>query len=176
MDLDPGLLDGLTRVDEQLQRLNDNVEALDRPSTQPPVNDTESDSSYTTPTPRRKDSIGLTKLVQPKSTTTNVETMPYDGYVDNIILGFPDGADLSVGVRVENNKTGKKYLPGGSDEFFAFNDFTNVFPASFTVKKGDEIAAVFKNAKGEPIPINCTLKLYGTLDDNELSELDARLE
>jgi len=35
---------------------------------------------------------------------------------------------------------------------------------------------VFKNAKGEPIPINCTLKLYGTLDDNELSELDARLE
>jgi len=176
MSTEPGFIDGLTRLDEQLERLNDNVEALDRPATQPPDSQTEQDSSYTTPSPRRKDSIGLTKLVQPNTTVTNVETMPYDGYVNNIILGFPDGADLSVGVRVENNKTGKKYLPGGSDNFFAFNDFTSVFPASFTVEKGDKVAAVFKNAKGEAIPVNCTLKLYGVLDDEELSELDKRLE
>lgn len=176
MSIEPGLLDSLTRVDEQLRQLNDNVEQLDERLTQSIELEKELAASDTTPSPRRKDSIGLTKLVRPNSTVTNVEIMPYDGYINNIILGFPDGADLSVGVRVENNKDGKKYLPGGSDNFFAFNDFTNVFPASFTVEKGDEIAAVFKNAKGEPIPINCTLKLYGVLEDDELSKLDERLE
>lgn len=179
-DLDDTFLDSLTTIDEHLERNNkvlDDVllalqEVIDIGGEGLPAAEGEGGGGI----PRKKESIDLTAKVPSNDGAKDKETMPFDGFVNGIIGGWPDGSDLSVGARVVNDETGTVYLPSGDDEYASYNDFTTVFPVSFAVEEGDVIASEYKNNKSHPVPINITLQLYGLTPTESIQEVKTRLE
>lgn len=166
---------GVAQIDELLERQNEILEGLARA----PVGGADGPGSaacFTTQNfPRKKRVVDLTKLVPANDTAEDTQSMPFSGFVDGIIAGWPDGADTFVGTRVTDDDTGKVYFPGGEDEWASYNDFTNIFPVSFPVKEGDNITVSFQNNKSFDIPINVSLQVFEKLEDETMDEIQRRL-
>lgn len=70
--------------------------------------------------------------------------IPFDGNIVVYTVGWPDGAQNLVGVKLERD--GTKLFPGNpDDEYIAANDFTTDFPLVAEVESGDIITSKFIN-------------------------------
>lgn len=80
------------------------------------------------------------------STETSRElTVPYDGRVTKVIIGWPSGANNKVGVGFRT-KGGIELIPRNSDEdYIAANDFTHPFDVQTDVAEDDVLVAEFNN-------------------------------
>lgn len=172
MGPEDGLIDGFTSIDDRLKSIHTTLKQIadsDKESTEVKRKD------GVTPLPRKKESVDFTTAIQGNSTKTVVNTMPFTGFVDGIVGGWVDGADLSVGFKVQDNEGGTVYFPSGDAEFAAFNDFTYEFPVSFPIQKDQEIAVTYKNNKSATIPINGVVNAYKKLPNESVEEMRLRL-
>lgn len=147
MSSDQSFLDSLTTIDDKLGELIQVTKQVSRS-----VGGTERRSIGI----REKRTKDLSKLVPGDDEVTRTQQVPFDGWVDGFTVGWPSGASRLVGVRLEDNETGEKYFPEGSDQFAAMDDFTETFPTSFKVDENDELTVVFKSDKSPSVdvPIN----------------------
>lgn len=176
MDLEETFLDHLTTIDELIRKLIDEMSTLAGPMER--LNQTMSnmEGPVAQTLPRKKRTLDLTHLVPAESTdVTTVEEMPFDGYVGGVTIGWPDGADQMVGVRLENAEGGEKYYPAGDDNYSAFNDLAKEFQITFPIHKGDEIQAVFVNNKTVDVPMSINISAYKKFDFEDMSEIEGRL-
>jgi hypothetical protein len=177
---DESFLDSITSIDNRIADVREEVTeirrvAQDSVDVASPIGNKGS-APIERGVPRRKRSIDLTANVPSRGTQTEKEGMPFDGFVNGIIAGWPDGADLKVGVKVINNRDGNVYFPTGDDDFAAYNNFTNMFPVSFPIQKDEEIAAKFKSNKSiNDVPVNVTLQAYRKLPSESMEEIRRRL-
>lgn len=75
-----------------------------------------------------------------------VREMPFDGRIKEVIVGFPDGADEWVGIRVQDYQSAEKIFPSNPETgVFAANDYYDRFKTTYEVKKGEEIEVYHKN-------------------------------
>lgn len=88
----------------------------------------------------------LSKQVPAGKTVTEEIEVPYDGRADGLMLGFPDGAQQLVGVRLFDGEDGEAYFPrDNNNQYFASNDFFNEFKTRFSVEEEDTLVAEFDN-------------------------------
>jgi len=72
--------------------------------------------------------------------------VPFDGWINGYIIGFPDGADQAVGLGLVDETTRESYFPRNEeDRYFAANDYTSEIPLRFPVEEDQVITSIFKN-------------------------------
>lgn len=72
--------------------------------------------------------------------------VPFDGYITEVLIHFPDGCNALVDVAVNVND--QRVIPDRATEFIALNDATPVFPSNFKVAAGDKIVVYINNYDG----------------------------
>lgn len=168
------LLDGLTTIDDKLATANNHLSAIrDGVGGQP--QDTDQIISESGEAIRKKRVISLTTLVQGNDNDFDSEPMPFNGFVDSVILGWPDGSVYSVGVKITDDKTGEQYIPDGEDEYMSFDSFTGPFDTTFPIYKGREVRADVVNNINSPVPINVALMCHQKRRDETMEQIEARL-
>ncbi len=96
--------------------------------------------------PRESYQLEMSMLVDPGETESETREMPFDGWVDGFIVGFPDGTDQSVGLRLEDDDTGTQYFPRNrEDNYFAANDYSDNLDLAFEIEEGQKLTAELKN-------------------------------
>lgn len=151
-----GFIDSLTRIDEQISTLIDVTRELKSQVGQaqqaPPTQDSD-------PRPRQfreADTFTLSSQVQP-GVDEQIESfqMPYDGYINDITIDMPDGADNLVGAsfRHGRQKNGEVIFPSGEETFVAFNGYGDRMDVRLPAHRNDEFRAVYASEKTVPIPI-----------------------
>lgn len=134
--------------------------------------DAPNNTTFVTQRPRESRAIGMSAAVDANADTEDVsEDMPYDGFVDGIIAGWPDGADQLVGVQLVDARSGEKLFPVGDENYLAYNDFSNEFDVTFEVEKGQELIAKYKSLKGVEVTINFVLIVKRRHEGENIKEL-----
>lgn len=96
--------------------------------------------------PRESYQLEMSSLVEEGDKTSTTRTVPFDGWVDGFIVGFPDGADQAVGLRLEDDDTGEQYFPRNpEDRYFAANAYSDNLDLSFEVEEGQKLTAELRN-------------------------------
>jgi len=96
--------------------------------------------------PRTAFQLEMSKSVPPASSEDVIRDVPFDGWVKTYVVGFPDGADQAVGVRLADGETGNKWFPRNpEDQYFAANNFTYPFDLVFPVEEGDKLKTQYLN-------------------------------
>jgi len=87
----------------------------------------------------------MSQNVSAGSDETNELSLPFDGRIRSVVLGWQAGANNKVGVGVRT-RTGKELIPRNSDEdYIAADDFTYPFLVREEVSEDDIIVAEFNN-------------------------------
>lgn len=115
--------------------------------------------------------LEMSTLVPAGDTAIKKREVPYDGWVDGYVVGFPDGTEQSVGLGLVDDKTGKRHFPSNpEDKYFAANGFTTEYNLTFEVDEGDVLATEFANNDPErPHFINSMVTI---VKDDETADLN----
>ena len=154
-------LDQFTDVDEQLQAVVDQLEAVGRTNTAlaeavAALTDTEIDLPSRVDRPLVADAVIEPALAdgvtEPGDYDGNTETvtleMPRSGYISEVVLVFPAGASQSIGVGVEGVNDESLVPFGPSDvNYIALDDQSISFSLDYDVQDGEEIEVNFINAR-----------------------------
>lgn len=71
--------------------------------------------------------------------------LPFNCILSQVVIGWPNGANNLVGIKVRTGE-GEKLFPRDPDsEFVAANGFTGTFPLRETLREGTELEAVLVN-------------------------------
>lgn len=141
------LRDRLTGVDDTLRALEATVDTLDNT-----VNAlVDSLDSQTAPAERPYD---LSQVIPADTPTNDPETdtwtIPRDGTVTKLILGWPDGTQQAAGIGLRG-KDGESLVPAGpkGSKFVALNDKVLTFNLADAVAKNDTYTFEFVNTDEE---------------------------
>lgn len=86
------------------------------------------------------------------------EAAPFNGYIKEISIHYPDGCDALVDVRVGHDVT--QFCP--REGYLALNDVTPTYSFNVEVKQGDPIWVEMKNGDGaNPHNISVTVSAEG---------------
>jgi len=158
---DEPFLDQYTDVDEQLQAVVDQLESVGRTNTAlaeavAALTDTEIDLPSRVDRPLVADAVIQPALAEgvtePGDYDGNTETvtlqMPRSGYISEVVLVFPAGANQSVGIGVQgvNNES---LIPFGPSDvnYIALDDQSIDFSLDYDVEDGEEIEVNFINGR-----------------------------
>lgn len=148
-----GALDRFTQLDELVERLNSTVDDLNQnvSGLVGALNDQTALDVDVTQSPPAERPYNFTTLIEADTPTndpkTEVWSIPHDGTVTKVIIGFPDGAQQAAGVGVRGTD-GEALIPAGpsGSKFIALNDKTLTFNVDDTVAKEDEYTFRFANS------------------------------
>lgn len=149
-----GLIDGLTRVDEQLARANNRLEQIAGNlggGQQPPGG--EFDEIF---------QIEMSKLVsadvKSESPEKRVREAPTDIKTLFYVVGWPSGADQRVGVQLRTSTDRILFPRNKEDDYVGYNDRTIKFRLQTEIQEGADIITQFINNDTENSHfINATL-------------------
>lgn len=86
------------------------------------------------------------------------EVAPFDGYIKQVTIHWPDGCNALVGVKVGHGTP--QFCP--RDGYLALNDATPTYPFNVKVKEGDTIWVEMRNTDGvNPHNITVTVSIEG---------------
>lgn len=161
--IDDTFLDSLTSIDEEIARLHDLLSQKEFVL--------DADKVELSDRPRKREIHDHSKLVTgniaEEDDVSRTTKSPFDGWVDGILAGWPDGADQSVGLSIRLVNGDEIMFPQGGDDFSALNDFTGILPVTFPVIKNDKIKSLFKNNKSKSVPIN-SLPIFVEAKEGEI--------
>jgi len=158
---DEPFLDQFTDVDEQLEAVVDQLEAVGRTNTAlaeavAALTDAEIDLPSRVDRPLVADAVIEPALAdgvtEPDDYDGNTETVtleiPRSGYISEVVLVFPAGASQSVGVGIEGVNDESLVPFGPSDvNYIALDDQSIDFSLDYDVAEGEEIEVNFINAR-----------------------------
>lgn len=155
-DIPRNLLDRFTSIDEKLKETNDHLRKLRKQNDKldsliSAINQSGSFPDVAAP---RTAYIDLSHYVSADVATDDPETedrsVPFDGEITSIIIGFNDGSSgkAGLGLDLENvdGSTEDKLFPfNEDDDYFAVNDFSEKLDAGFTVSGSQTLVGRFAN-------------------------------
>lgn len=102
--------------------------------------------------PERNDRpLVAAESIEPEDTVTTELTVPNDGYVSDVYLSFPTGANQSVGIGVVGTD-GEALVPFGPSEvdYIALDGETVDFELDYNVQDDETITVRFANSRSVP--------------------------